>query len=367
MFKKVKNLLKMNIQNAIVRVSKDKDVDTMLTKKEVYKSVRNLIAKANERLEISGTLVDLKLALKEIVEARHLLLPESEFPSNEANDLRKTIKKMSLEVCAKIDEKEEQQRAINAEGQVTISTGGELTVDVKTAVVSDDNEEGHEEAEEGNESVQPSATIETATTELHRAFDKMNTHFFEGKLPQCAITIQTKGKRLAYGWYTFGEIWQGEGFSMHEINISAESLNRPYMEVMKTLLHEMIHHYCFVNGIKDTSRGGTFHNKQFKKASEEHGFYYDEPADKKYGWTFSKLKNESMTAIENFGIDASNLAIGRNGEAGDGSEGKTANSFKWVCPNCEAKLRSTKREVNPVCGECSDFDNGNIVKFEMEE
>lgn len=56
---------------------------------------------------------------------------------------------------------------------------------------------------------------------------------------------------------------------LKEINIGAESLKRPVAEVIATLLHEMVHNYCHVNGIKDTSRSGTYHNKRFKEECEK--------------------------------------------------------------------------------------------------
>lgn len=37
------------------------------------------------------------------------------------------------------------------------------------------------------------------------------------------------------------------------------------------LLHCMVHQYCDENNIKDTSNGGTYHNKRFKKIAEKHG------------------------------------------------------------------------------------------------
>jgi hypothetical protein len=212
------------------------------------------------------------------------------------------------------------------------------------------------------------STIEQATKELHKAFNMLNKEFFGGSLPMVALTIQTKGKRLALGWFSVEKIWTGEGIEMHELNISAETLNRPYEEIMRTLLHEMVHLYCAVQErpIKDTSRGGTFHNKNFKEAAEKHGFFYDEPADARYGWAFPKLTPETIKLINNgfkFQINKAAFKIAR---LEPDSSSKKTNSFKWVCPNCEAKVRSTKEEVKLVCGDCSDFEDGLIVNFELE-
>lgn len=217
------------------------------------------------------------------------------------------------------------------------------------------------------------ASIQMATDELHKAYRLLNQEFFGGNLPEVALTIQTQGKRLAYGWFTPAEIWtdKDQQIKLHEINISAEALDRDYMEIMRTLLHEMVHLYCHINEIQDTSRNGTFHNKRFKMASEMHGFEYDGVADKKYGWSFSKLTAKSVEKISSLGISPDSFVIARRsgGAGGEGSEDgeeKKSNSFKWVCPSCEAKVRSTKEKVSLVCGECSDFDENEIVRFELE-
>ncbi len=41
-------------------------------------------------------------------------------------------------------------------------------------------------------------------------------------------------------------------------SISAQSIySRPIESVLATLLHEMVHLYCMINGIKDTSNNGS--------------------------------------------------------------------------------------------------------------
>ncbi len=120
-------------------------------------------------------------------------------------------------------------------------------------------------------------TISTATAFLESAYSKLNEFYFENTLPRCAITIQSTPK--AYGHFTTREIWQdGKRATLHEINLGAENLNRPTAETIATLIHEMVHFYCHENGIKDTSRGGTYHNSRFKEEAEKRGITvtYDE-------------------------------------------------------------------------------------------
>lgn len=189
--------------------------------------------------------------------------------------------------------------------------------------------------------------------ELHKAFNCLNKEFYNNSLPQVIITIQSKGKRDALGWFTVGKVWDDGTQDMHEINISAEYADRDFMDIMRTLHHEMIHLFCAENNIKDTSRGGSYHNKNFKAVSENHGFYYpDDAFDKKYGWTFSQLTDETKEKIESFDIDKSVFSLKRAdmSENNDGTK-KKSNIIKWQCP-CGNIIRSSKEGLNIICGDC---------------
>ena len=73
------------------------------------------------------------------------------------------------------------------------------------------------------------------------------------------------------GHYTTWDAWRQDEKGYREINLGAESLSRPIENTIATLIHEMTHHYCAMAGIKDTSRGGTYHNKKFKAGGREKG------------------------------------------------------------------------------------------------
>lgn len=102
---------------------------------------------------------------------------------------------------------------------------------------------------------------------LEEAFDVLNEQFFESTLQKIAITIQSTPR--AHGHFTPWDSWNDNGVMIKEINIGAESLQRSVPEIVATLMHEMIHCYCHVNQIKDTSRSGVYHNKRFKKECEK--------------------------------------------------------------------------------------------------
>lgn len=195
------------------------------------------------------------------------------------------------------------------------------------------------------------SNIQEATAELHRCFKLFNDHLFDGALPEPAITIQTAGKRQAYGWCSTVEYWQAKDGSVkkYEINLSAEYINRDVTDVMRTLLHEMVHLYNATNGIQDCSRGGQYHNKRFKEACEARGFYFDEQADKRIGWSRAKLKPETIELISTFNIDANAFQIARTMPTGTKGKG---NTIKLECPNCGITLRATKRGIAVLCKQC---------------
>jgi hypothetical protein len=194
--------------------------------------------------------------------------------------------------------------------------------------------------------------LQPAIEELHKAFDLLNERYYEGKLPQVVIAVQAKGKTQAYGWFTVGKVWETATEEKHEITITAEFLNREYIEIMRTLHHEMIHLYCHTNGIKDTSRGSTYHNKNFRIESEARGFYYENNSpDTKYGWSFSSLTDDAKNEIEAMNINKEAFTLARKDFATGAKQKKKSNIVKWVC-GCNVIIRSSKPEINVICGDC---------------
>lgn len=198
---------------------------------------------------------------------------------------------------------------------------------------------------------------------LYDAFDKMNERFFNNEVPRPTITIQTRGTAKAYGWCSVQPIWKGET-PTHEINITAEYADRPFLDIMGTLLHEIVHLDHLSKGIKDCSRGGSYHNKKFKEGAERVGLKVIK--SKTYGYAFTEVPEELAEIFHSFELDetafnTSRIDFEEEAKKAEDEEGKTnpktgqkrkgSNSIKWVCPECGAIVRSTK-EVNILCGDC---------------
>lgn len=227
--------------------------------------------------------------------------------------------------------------------------------------------------------------IKDLTIELHKAFAYINRDLFDNELIEPAITIQSKGNRKnVLGWCSSAKVWINETeVDKYEINMVAEYLDLGYDAVMTTLIHEMIHLYHLQNGIKDTSRNGTYHNKNFKAKAEEVGF--EIKYDNKIGWSWCILTEPLKKKINSYDINKTVFSVSRyapdvhlqkirrkmqeEGIPEDEIEGviekeenkvkKKAGYIKYKCPGCDVTIRATKI-VNIRCEDCDEI-------FEIEE
>lgn len=207
-------------------------------------------------------------------------------------------------------------------------------------------------------------TYNRIATYLNKIFDRLNDRYFNNELTRPTITIQSTPK--AYGHFTLSDsTWIAKENGTHEINIGAGTLNRPIEEIVATLLHEMCHYYNFIKGIKDTSRGYTYHNKNFKDCAEARGLNIEHHDT--YGWTITSPSDETLQfCIDN---DLSDILLNRNEgysnntvkPIGGGSHNgapikpitvKPSSTRKYVCPCCGNSFRATK-DINVLCMDCN--------------
>ncbi len=199
---------------------------------------------------------------------------------------------------------------------------------------------------------------------LKKLYWILNDKYFGGALGDIIITIQDKAG--TFGHFSLDKVWSiTNGEQLHEINISAGHLNRPIKNVIATLLHEMVHYYNFLNGIKDVSANGVYHNKEFKKAAEARGLIISQHP--RYGWTLTEPSQDLIDWIEQMGfIDValyrkSPYSFDNGGDGGNGTDGigaddakgkakRKSSTRKYRCP-CGVNIRATK-EVYIICGLC---------------
>lgn len=195
--------------------------------------------------------------------------------------------------------------------------------------------------------------IKALIGELYKAFNYLNRDLFQGELPEPVILIQSKGNRkLTLGWCTMEKVWKNETTQeeRYEINLVAEGINRGLIPVITTLLQQMVHLYNLENGIKDTSRGFTYYNKNYKEVAVNHGLNVE--YGDKVGWGITTMQQSTIELVKSYRLNQKVFTMGRLMVVEQEEEKKKRNkSRKYICPKCDTVVRSAT-EVNILCGDC---------------
>lgn len=88
--------------------------------------------------------------------------------------------------------------------------------------------------------------------------------------------------------------WEANGDQLPELLVGGEGLRLGPQEVLGTLLHEAAHGLGLARSIKNTSRGGRYHNKKYKALAEELGL--DVAQTGSIGWSDTSLRPATAAA-----------------------------------------------------------------------
>ena len=187
---------------------------------------------------------------------------------------------------------------------------------------------------------------------LGKLYDFANERLFNGELKKPVITIQRDERNKTNGWWSVGKVWRenAEDDGEHELNMTAQQLNRPIGEIAATLIHEMCHQFASVNNMQDCARSGQYHNKLFKKIAETHGLKV--ACMPQIGWSHTELTDETAAMINAFVAENPATVIYRL-PVMKGQVVKTSSTRKYVCPICGQSVRATK-QVNIICADCNE-------------
>ncbi len=198
-----------------------------------------------------------------------------------------------------------------------------------------------------------------AVSQLEHIYNTLNTDFFDGALPVPIITVQSQPGTMGHA--SVAKIWRRGEDNTYELNIAAEVLDYEIENTIDSMLHEMVHLDCRERGIKECSRGGSYHNKRFKEEAERRGLTCIYTGNR-YGWNtvpgdnlveyalqkgWSEIRIARSTPIR-FG-SRSGSAGGQTGAGGQ----RTSSTRKVQCPKCGQSVRATK-VVNIICGDCME-------------
>jgi DNA-directed RNA polymerase subunit RPC12/RpoP len=188
-------------------------------------------------------------------------------------------------------------------------------------------------------------TIQEVVSRLDSLFMAFNKKLFNGELETPVITVAPNtpnGKRT--GWCTKHKAWQGEE-ERYEINMCAEHLNRPFLDICETLIHEMVHLRNLQFGIVDCSRGGTYHNKRFGEYAEMFGLTVEKG---KGGWNVTKLTEKTAEWLKSEYPNEKAFMIYRPKKP---TIKKASNNIKYICPNCGINFMTIKK-LDVTCTKC---------------
>lgn len=188
---------------------------------------------------------------------------------------------------------------------------------------------------------------------LAKLYDYCNVKLFCGELIRPVITVQRDERNKTNGWWSIKKVWRenDKDEGEHELNITAQQLNRPINQIAATMIHEMCHQYASVHNMQDTSRSGNYHNKLFKRIAEKHGLIVE--CVQTIGWSHTELTDETAVLITKFVKENPNSVIYRS-LVMKGQSVKSSSTRKYICPICGNSVRATK-DVNIMCVDCNEF------------
>jgi DnaJ domain len=178
------------------------------------------------------------------------------------------------------------------------------------------------------------------------------------QIPAVVIILAsgTETRQPRWGHFASGR-WYVEHDERAEVMISGEALRLTPAEVLAVVLHEAAHALAFARGIKDTSRQGRYHNRQFKTCAEELGLVTEH--DQRTGWSVSKITGHAEHAYASqLDALAQAMTLWRRSEATEPATRRNTNLLAACCP-CGRSIRvaaSTLAEAPITCQACDgDF------------
>lgn len=205
--------------------------------------------------------------------------------------------------------------------------------------------------------------ITEASALIKNIFSKLNKEFFNNELPELPIYLTATTRAITAFNADVTTVFDRKRKQECQFNFSDDILTDPIVVVCQRMLHVMCHYYCYLHGIPESSRGGTYHNKKFKRVAERHGLV--SVKDDTYGWSIScpseRLVRFCADEFKGFSfgvfrythydkdkacVDMSTIETGM-----ENVKNPNSHSIKFQCPICGNSTRATKI-IRLICGDC---------------
>lgn len=140
------------------------------------------------------------------------------------------------------------------------------------------------------------------------AFCEVNRVFFDNELPALEIHLgdyrRSNGTNLL-GVYLYPN--QDDRFPCHTMILNPKAheplcgydddcpFGSVYEGILDTMVHELVHCWCHLNGIQDCNPNSDYHNENFRDAARTHGLECELGAN---GWSATGLGLEACVTIQ---------------------------------------------------------------------
>ena len=180
-------------------------------------------------------------------------------------------------------------------------------------------------------------------------------------VPDVVLTIGSGTVGTAVGQVRLGHFadarWQRASESVPELFIGGEGLREGACAVLGTLLHEAAHGVASCRGVKDTSRQGRYHNRDYKALAVELGLTVEQVGA--IGWSATAVPPETADryAAALAAIETALVAYRNPEPRGKGAQkNKNGVVVRCGCPR-QFRVTWTVLDAGPIiCGVCdSDF------------
>ena len=201
------------------------------------------------------------------------------------------------------------------------------------------------------------ASIGPTLDELERAIRWATARMDWTSQPTPLVPVtQTKGRRSNCLGYFAAERWSTkEGEFRAELQVSSEFLNRDPVEIVGTIIHEVVHVWCHAHGVKECGGNGR-HNSKCKPLFESVGLDVADPVDW-YGFGYTTVNDALRNEIEqDFQPDLAAFNLYRRTITNVKKKGGPPKRVKWQCSGCESSFMGARAtEFHVMCVPCANL------------
>lgn len=173
-----------------------------------------------------------------------------------------------------------------------------------------------------------------------RTYMVFNKELYRGILPLPDFFVVLSRKECKNEWCTS---FNGSITVKITYNSLIKSIEKD--TVLQDLLHQMVHIYCHINGIKDTTRQGRYHNRNFRQVAQDYGLEVE--TDPGCGARITGCQKQIMEILQKE-LPGFSREVGYMKHLLQRSSGQT---HTYICPSCRRTVTGDK-DTKLICGYC---------------